>query len=58
MEGVRNKKTGDDKYVAYVETRIKAGYYNSDEFCREVADVILDSDTFWCKESQSKAYRE
>jgi len=55
---VRNKKTGDDKYVAYVETRIKAGFYNSDEFCREVADVILASDTFWRKESQSKAHRE
>ena len=57
MEGARNKKN-DETYVTDVETRIKAGFYNSDGFCRDVADVILDSDAFWRKESQSKAHRK
>jgi|TARA_B110000438_G_C15391715_1_gene469364 hypothetical protein len=54
MKGVRNKQSG----VAGVEARVKAGFYNSDEFCREVAEVILDSDAFWRKESQAKGHRK
>jgi len=57
MKGARNKKN-DETYITDVETRIKAGFYNSDEFCRDVADVFLDSHAFWRKESQSKAHRK
>ena len=57
MEGARNKKN-DDTYVTDVETRTKVGFYNSDDFCRDVAEVILDLDAFWRKESQSKPHQK
>tara|TARA_Y100000994_G_scaffold185800_1_gene154560 strand:+ start:1125 stop:1346 length:222 start_codon:yes stop_codon:yes gene_type:complete len=58
MEGARNKHKDDDAHVADVEIRVKTGFYNSDEFCREIAEVILDSSVFWRKESQSKAHNK
>lgn len=58
MEGAKNQRRDDDAFIAGVATRIASGVYNTDEFCQDVADVILDSDIFWRKESQSKLLKK
>jgi|TARA_Y100000814_G_C12277096_1_gene383767 hypothetical protein len=52
MEGVRNKRNDAD-WVERVRERLNKGFYDSQAFREEAADVLLDSEAFWRKGNTS-----
>tara|TARA_A100001037_G_scaffold292001_1_gene306745 strand:+ start:524 stop:691 length:168 start_codon:yes stop_codon:yes gene_type:complete len=48
MEGVRNKRN-DATWVERVRERLEKGFYDSQAFREEAAEVLLDSEAFWRK---------